>query len=150
VTSPVDGVELDGELTVPTDATGLVVFAHGSGSSRHIPRNAFVAETLREHGLGTLLVDLLTEAEDREYRIRFDVGRLSTSVDLDRPCLLDFQFRQGDRQHAVVHHGRDVVRVDIVGESDGPLCGLVAAFAPDVVLSVSSTDSSRSASMRSV
>lgn len=74
---PVDGVELEGELIVPTDAAGLVVFAHGSGSSRHSPRNNAVAETLRERGLGTLLFDLLTEDEDRVRENRFDIPLLT-------------------------------------------------------------------------
>jgi dienelactone hydrolase len=77
VTVPTDGVRLDGELLVPADATGLVVFAHGSGSSRKSPRNTFVAEVLRRHGLGTLLFDLLTEREDATYETRFDVDLLT-------------------------------------------------------------------------
>ncbi|MFB6080338.1 MAG: dienelactone hydrolase family protein [Haloferacaceae archaeon] len=74
---PVDGVELEGSLAVPADATGLVVFAHGSGSSRKSPRNAFVAAVIRERGLGTLLFDLLTEAEDERRENRFDVSLLT-------------------------------------------------------------------------
>ncbi|WP_227356587.1 dienelactone hydrolase family protein [Haladaptatus salinisoli] len=74
---PVDDVALEGELVVPDGATGLVVFAHGSGSSRHSPRNNFVAETLRERGLGTLLFDLLTEREDQKRENRFDIPLLT-------------------------------------------------------------------------
>lgn len=74
---PIDEVELEGELVLPDGATGLVVFAHGSGSSRNSPRNKFVAEVLRSHGLGTLLFDLLTEAEDQEYETRFDIDLLT-------------------------------------------------------------------------
>jgi pimeloyl-ACP methyl ester carboxylesterase len=77
VSIPVDDVTLPGELILPRDATGLVAFAHGSGSSHKSPRNTFVADVLRDHGLGTLLFDLLTEAEDRDYRRRFDVDRLT-------------------------------------------------------------------------
>lgn len=77
VNIPVDDVELEGELLVPDEATGLVVFAHGSGSSRHSPRNNYVAEVLREHGLGTLLFDLLTEEEDRSRETRFDISLLT-------------------------------------------------------------------------
>lgn len=73
----VDGVELEGELIVPEGATGLVLFAHGSGSSRHSPRNNFVAERVRSRGVGTLLFDLLTEAEDRTSETRFDVPLLT-------------------------------------------------------------------------
>ena len=74
---PVDDVELEGQLRVPDGATGLVVFAHGSGSSRKSPRNNFVAEVIREHGLGTLLFDLLTEEEDRYRENRFDIPLLT-------------------------------------------------------------------------
>ena len=74
---PADGVELEGALVVPDGAPGLVAFAHGSGSSRHSPRNNFVAEVLQEHGLGTLLFDLLTEAEDVDRATRFDIDLLT-------------------------------------------------------------------------
>ncbi|NKE35323.1 alpha/beta hydrolase [Natronococcus sp. JC468] len=77
VTVTVDGTELEGELLVPDDATGLVLFAHGSGSSRHSPRNNFVADRVRARGVGTLLFDLLTEAEDRTYETRFDIPLLT-------------------------------------------------------------------------
>lgn len=73
----VDAVTLPGKLAVPEGAGGLVVFAHGSGSSRHSSRNNFVAETLRERGLGTLLFDLLTEEEDRDRENRFDIPLLT-------------------------------------------------------------------------
>jgi pimeloyl-ACP methyl ester carboxylesterase len=74
---PVDGVELEGELALPDGARGIVLFAHGSGSSRLSPRNAYVARVLREGGIGTLLFDLLTRAEDRVYATRFDIGLLT-------------------------------------------------------------------------
>ena len=77
VTIPIDDVELEGELLVPDGATGLVLFAHGSGSSRHSPRNNFVAERVRARGVGTLLFDLLTETEDRTYETRFDIDLLT-------------------------------------------------------------------------
>jgi pimeloyl-ACP methyl ester carboxylesterase len=80
VTVPADGARLEGELVLPEGATGLVVFAHGSGSSRKSPRNNFVAEVLRTHDLGTLLFDLLTEEEDREYETRFDIDLLTTRL----------------------------------------------------------------------
>lgn len=78
---PVDDVVLPGDLAVPRGATGLVAFAHGSGSSRHSPRNNSVAERLRSAGLGTLLFDLLTEEEDRRRENRFDVDRLTDRLD---------------------------------------------------------------------
>ncbi|MDS0284647.1 dienelactone hydrolase family protein [Haloarcula onubensis] len=74
---PADGATLEGTLDVPPGAAGLVVFAHGSGSSRHSPRNNYVAEVVRERGVGTLLFDLLTEREDRDRRNRFDVPLLT-------------------------------------------------------------------------
>lgn len=80
VTIPVDEVQLEGELVLPDGATGLVVFAHGSGSSRKSPRNNFVAEALREHDLGTLLFDLLTEEEDQQYETRFDIDLLTARL----------------------------------------------------------------------
>lgn len=74
-------VELDGNLAVPAGARGLVLFAHGSGSSRHSPRNRFVAGELQRAGLGTLLVDLLTPEEERvdvrTAHLRFDIGLLA-------------------------------------------------------------------------
>jgi putative phosphoribosyl transferase len=63
VTIPVDSVHLEGDLSVPTAASGVVLFAHGSGSSRRSPRNRYVADLLNESGLATLLMDLLTEDE---------------------------------------------------------------------------------------
>lgn len=72
---------IEGTLTVPDGAKGIVLFAHGSGSSRHSPRNRYVAEVLQQAGIGTLLMDLLTQEEDaidqytREFR--FDIGRLT-------------------------------------------------------------------------
>lgn len=74
---PVDSVTLEGELYVPQGAKGIVVFAHGSGSSRFSSRNIFVAEVLRSAGLGTLLFDLLTRQEDRDYENRFNIPLLA-------------------------------------------------------------------------
>jgi putative phosphoribosyl transferase len=75
------GVTLHGNLLIPERARGLVTFAHGSGSSRHSPRNRYVAETLRRAGLATLLFDLLTLDEEAEDLVtgqqRFDIGLLA-------------------------------------------------------------------------
>jgi pimeloyl-ACP methyl ester carboxylesterase len=72
---------LEGNLGIPEGARGVVLFAHGSGSGRHSPRNRFVAGQLREAGLATLLIDLLTEDEEAvdQYtaRLRFDIGLLA-------------------------------------------------------------------------
>lgn len=65
VSIPAEDVELEGTLEVPDGATGIVAFAHESGSSRKSPHNTFVADVIHERGIGTLLFDLLTEAEDR-------------------------------------------------------------------------------------
>ncbi|MBI5468641.1 MAG: dienelactone hydrolase family protein [Deltaproteobacteria bacterium] len=72
-----DGVTLEGALGGVESAVGIVLFAHGSGSSRLSPRNNFVAEVLRRAGLATLLMDLLTREEDRVYERRFDIDLLS-------------------------------------------------------------------------
>jgi len=75
---PVAGVTLDGDVVIPHDARGAVLFAHGSGSSRHSPRNRYVAETLHRAGLATVLADLLTPDEEeldrRTGAFRFDIG----------------------------------------------------------------------------
>lgn len=78
---PLEDIVLEGSLVVPAGATSLVIFAHGSGSSRHSPRNQYVARELQTGGFGTLLIDLLTEEEDREYRVRFDIGLLSRRLE---------------------------------------------------------------------
>jgi putative phosphoribosyl transferase len=74
------GVRLPGHLSVPAGARAVVLFAHGSGSSRHSPRNRFVAEVLRRAGLGTLLFDLLTTAEEVDRRNVFDVELLASRL----------------------------------------------------------------------
>ena len=74
---PVNHVFIEGLLELPAKPSGLVLFAHGSGSSRHSPRNNFVARVLHESGMGTLLMDLLTPAEDLDYQVRFDIDLLT-------------------------------------------------------------------------
>ena len=82
--------DLSGALALPPDARAVVLFAHGSGSSRFSPRNRFVAERLRAEGLGTVLMDLLTEEEEaldaRTAALRFDIALLAGRVEsaLDR------------------------------------------------------------------
>lgn len=73
---------LDGLLGVPTGATGIVIFAHGSGSGRLSPRNNHVARTLRQGGLATFLLDLLTEEEERDRRNVFDIPLLASRLAL--------------------------------------------------------------------
>jgi pimeloyl-ACP methyl ester carboxylesterase len=78
---PSGGVRLAGELNIPANANGIVLFAHGSGSSRHSPRNKYVARILHDSNIGTLLLDLLTEEEEDEERytrhLRFNIGLLA-------------------------------------------------------------------------
>jgi dienelactone hydrolase len=81
VVVPAGDATLEGALVVPADARGIVLFAHGSGSSRHSPRNVYVAEELQVGGLGTLLLDLLTSSEEAvdlaTRELRFDIGLLA-------------------------------------------------------------------------
>jgi dienelactone hydrolase len=85
VAIPIDGVILQADLSVPRGARGLVLFAHGSGSSRKSPRNRAVAEELQHGGLATLLLDLLTMREEREDsmtgQLRFDIAFLATRLE---------------------------------------------------------------------
>lgn len=81
ISIPVGKVHLDGELIFPEDAKGLVIFSHGSGSSRHSPRNAFVAGRLHEKKMATLLFDLLTEEEDQDRAMRFDIELLTQRLE---------------------------------------------------------------------
>jgi dienelactone hydrolase len=76
VTIKIDAVTLEGTVGMPEGAKGVVIFAHGSGSSRLSPRNTYVAGVLQQAGIGTLLFDLLTREEDRTYAQRFDIDLL--------------------------------------------------------------------------
>nr|WP_157759144.1 dienelactone hydrolase family protein [Cystobacter fuscus] len=109
---------LGGTLAVPEGARGLVIFAHGSGSSRHSPRNRYVAYSLRMAGVGTLLFDLLTEDEEAEDAItaglRFDIGFLARRLGK----VTDWVF-----QHPRLSH----LRVGYFGSSTGAAAALVAA-----------------------
>jgi dienelactone hydrolase len=84
VTISAGGISLDGELVLPLEAHGIVVFAHGSGSSRHSPRNRYVARALQDGGLATLLFDLLTREEEsldqHSGQLRFDIGLLRDRI----------------------------------------------------------------------
>jgi putative phosphoribosyl transferase len=115
---PVRGATLHGNLTMPGNPLGFVLFVHGSGSSRHSPRNRFVADTLNRAGLGTLLFDLLTPEEEsvdtytREHR--FDIALLAERLGLATEWLA---------QDPVV---RDL-RIGYFGSSTGGGAALVAA-----------------------
>ena len=109
---------LSGNLTIPENAAALVLFAHGSGSSRHSPRNQFVARTLNGAGLGTLLFDLLTpeeEARDSETReYRFNIGLLARRL-VDATTWAQRQEETRD------------LRIGYFGSSTGGAAALVAA-----------------------
>jgi dienelactone hydrolase len=109
---------LEGDLVVPDDAQGIVLFAHGSGSSRHSPRNRFVARVLAAGGLATLLLDLLTpeeEALDRHTaQLRFDIGLLAERLVTTTKWL---------GQQPTTH----LLRVGYFGASTGAGAALVAA-----------------------
>jgi putative phosphoribosyl transferase len=113
---PAREVTLSGELNIPRNAAGVVLFAHGSGSSRHSPRNQFVARTIRNAGLGTLLFDLLTRDEEAidaySRHLRFDIGLLA-----DRLVNATYWLK-GEVDH---------VRAGYFGASTGAAAALVAA-----------------------
>lgn len=119
-----DGVVLDGDLEMPEQAAGLVVFAHGSGSSRMSVRNRRVAGALHARGLATLLFDLLGEDEAREVAARFDIPRLAARLD-------------GAVQWAAGHPGTASLPMGLFGASTGAAAALaVAARHPDAVRAV--------------
>jgi dienelactone hydrolase len=119
VVVPVGDVALEGDLVVPEGAAGVVLFAHGSGSSRHSPRNRQVAARLNDAGLGTLLIDLLTPAEEKVDRVsaqlRFDIDLLA------RRLIAAVDWLGGAPAHAD--------RVGLFGASTGAAAALVAAAA---------------------
>src|SRR4029434_7575883 len=115
---PVGRAVLSGNLTVPENAEALVLFAHGSGSSRHSPRNQFVARTLNRVGLGTLLFDLLTPEEDA-LDIYTRVHRFNIRLLADRLMHATNWARQQDET-------RDL-RIGYFGSSTGGAAALVAA-----------------------
>ena len=116
VSIPVDDVHIEGLLVLPPKTQGLVLFAHGSGSSRHSPRNNFVARELHAQHLGTLLLDLLTAGEDLDYQTRFDIPLLTHRlIAATRWALL----------HAATQH----LRLGYFGASTGAAAALQAAAA---------------------
>jgi pimeloyl-ACP methyl ester carboxylesterase len=115
---PVDSITLPGELSVPGRAEGLVLFAHGSGSSRHSPRNQYVAQVIREAGVGTLLLDLLTREEERidlqTRHLRFDIVLLARRL-------------AGATKWAEKQNETSRLRVGYFGASTGGAAALVAS-----------------------
>jgi putative phosphoribosyl transferase len=115
---PAGGVALDADMAVPEPATGVVLFAHGSGSSRHSPRNRYVAGELQASGLATVLADLLTPAEEqldaRTGRLRFDIGLLAARVMALTDWVTEYRPTAG-------------LPVGLFGASTGAAAALVAA-----------------------
>lgn len=121
---PSGGVSLEGSLEGPEVASGVILFAHGSGSSRHSPRNRVVAESLHRAGFTTLLLDLLTEKEDRDVDRRFDIPLLAERLG---DALAFLQAEPGTRG----------LPVGLFGASTGAAAALrVAAEHPDAVEAV--------------
>jgi dienelactone hydrolase len=112
------GVQLDGTLSIPSHALGLVLFAHGSGSSRNSPRNRRVAQALQQAGLGTLLFDLLTEEEERideeTAELRFDIDFLAGRLQMATRWIEQNEKATG-------------LRIGYFGSSTGAAAALVAA-----------------------
>ncbi|HEV2906959.1 MAG TPA: alpha/beta family hydrolase [Actinomycetota bacterium] len=125
---PAGRVELNGELRIPDGAMGVVAFAHGTGSGRFSPRNQQVAAELRKRGLGTLLMDLLTEEEERvdlgTAQLRFDIGLLTDRM----TSVVEWLSLRGEAAST---------RIGLFGASTGAAAALVAASRrPDQVLAV--------------
>jgi dienelactone hydrolase len=118
VAIPSGFVDLEGELILPDYASGVVVFAHGSGSSRHSPRNQYVAKVIREAGFGTLLVDLLTQKEEQQDAI---TGALRFDIDLLAQRLIGVT-RWLEKQPATRS-----LKVGYFGASTGAAAALIAA-----------------------
>lgn len=118
ITIPLKGVKLGGDLHLPPDALGLVLFAHGSGSSRHSPRNQQVARTLRQGKLGTLLFDLLTaeeeQAEAYTRHLRFNIPFLAERL-------------VGATQWALDRATARDINIGYFGSSTGAAAALMAA-----------------------
>src|SRR6516164_6197768 len=123
---PLGPITLEGNLSVPPGAHAVVLFAHGSGSSRHSPRNRYVAGVLRQAGLATLLIDLLTADEEavdaRTAHLRFDIGLLAERLVGATDWL--------GRQAATAD-----LRVGYFGASTGAAAALVAASGRQHVVS---------------
>ena len=125
---PVAGVVLEADIEVPESPQGVVLFAHGSGSSRHSPRNRYVAEELQRSGLATVLADLLTPREEQldaqTAALRFDIHLLAARL----TALTDW---------VAGHEATEGLPVGLFGASTGAAAALVAAAErPDAVAAV--------------
>ncbi len=114
VVIPAEGVMLNADLSVPAGAKGLVIFAHGSGSSRRSPRNRAVAEDLQKEGLATLLLDLLTVEEDEQGSSRFDLTLMTPRL-------------EAATNWAGTHEATTSLPVGYFGASTGAAVALLAA-----------------------
>lgn len=123
---PVDGLTLQGMLEAPPEASGVVLFAHGSGSGRFSPRNQFVARSLREGRVGTLLFDLLTDEEAEDRTNVFDIPLLASRLALAAQWLR----ARGPRG------GRWEGKIGYFGASTGAAAALMAAAADPTVAAV--------------
>lgn len=128
VTIAAGPVALEGVIAIPAGAQGIALFAHGSGSSRHSPRNRYVAQALNEGGIATLLLDLLTAEEEEEdrmgARLRFDISLLAQRVADVTDWLLQYPETRG-------------LRIGYFGASTGAAAALVAAAQrPDAVAAI--------------
>lgn len=119
-----NGQQIQGDMTIPEHARSLVLFAHGSGSSRLSPRNRFVAAALQARGMATLLMDLLTPEEDESYATRFDIPLLT-----ERVChTITAVGQRGDVGH---------LPIGLFGASTGAACAIAAAARmPDAIAGV--------------
>ena len=120
---PIEGLELEGDLQIPKKAKGLVIFAHGSGSSRKSVRNNFVAEVVRKAGMATLLFDLLTEEEDMIYENRFNIPLLAQRL----KTATDYIKRQAETEK---------LKLGYFGASTGAAAAIIAAAERDDINAV--------------
>lgn len=111
-------VKLEGNLALPEGTHGVVLFAHGSGSSRFSPRNNFVAGELFNAGIGSLLIDLLTPREDADYETRFDIPLLTTRLTAATAWLQQYPATQA-------------LKIGYFGASTGAAAALQAAAEPE-------------------
>jgi dienelactone hydrolase len=123
-----DSVKLEGNLVIPAAAQGIVLFAHGSGSSRHSPRNRYVASVLQQEGLATLLLDLLTADEEdidrRTRQLRFDIGLLAERL-------------MGATEWLLHTPATQHLNIGYFGASTGSAAALIAATQrPDVIKAI--------------
>lgn len=114
VVIPIDSIQVNGDLALPEGAKSIVIFAHGSGSSRFSPRNQMVASYLQQYGLGTFLFDLLTREEDMDRQNRFNIELLAKRLLLATEWLQTQDFTRG-------------IYYSYFGASTGAAAALIAA-----------------------